>query len=87
KKAADKAAYTIAGYTRVWSGSYASPDSGRYKVEVEDVTVSDDKKTVRLKVNELKEKFVYEVNCQQIGTGKDPLFPVTGHYSMNRIPE
>ncbi|HBL46433.1 MAG TPA: hypothetical protein DDZ90_23905, partial [Planctomycetaceae bacterium] len=53
KKAADKEAYTIAGYTRVWSGSYASPDSGRYKVEVEDVTVSDDKKTVRLKVNEL----------------------------------
>ncbi len=87
KKAADKAAYTIAGYTRVWSGSYASPDSGRYKVEVEDVTLSDDRKTVRLKVNELKEKFVYEVNCQQIGTGKETLFPVTGHYSMNRIPD
>jgi len=87
KKASDKDAYTIAGYTRVWSGSYASPDSGRYKVEVEEATVSDDKKTVRLKVNELKEKFVYEVNCQQIGTGDEKLFPVTGHYSMNRIPE
>lgn len=87
KKAADKEAYTIAGYTRVWSGSYASPDSGRYKVEVEEATVSEDKKTVRLKVNELKEKFVYEVNCQQIGTGDETLFPVTGHYSMNRIPE
>lgn len=87
KKAADKEAYTIAGYTRVWSGSYASPDSGRYKVEVEGVTLSDDHKTVRLKVNELKEKFVYEVNCQQIGTGDEKLFPVTGHYSMNRIPE
>ncbi|WP_339727236.1 c-type cytochrome [uncultured Gimesia sp.] len=87
KKAADKDAYTIAGYTRVWSGSYASPDSGRYKVEVEDVTVSDDKKTVRLIVNELKEKFVYEVNCQQIGKKGTKLFPVTGHYSMNRIPE
>lgn len=87
KKAADKSAYTIAGYTRVWSGSYASPDSGRYKVEVESVSVSEDQKTVRIKVNELKEKFVYEVNCQQIGKQGTTLFPVTGHYSMNRIPQ
>ncbi|MFK7776977.1 MAG: PA14 domain-containing protein, partial [Gimesia sp.] len=87
KKAADKSAYTVAGYTRVWSGSYASPDSGRYKVVVESVSVSDDQKTVRIKVNELKEKFVYEVNCQQIGKQGTKLFPVTGHYSMNRIPE
>ncbi|QDU07891.1 c-type cytochrome [Gimesia aquarii] len=87
KKASNKDAYTIAGYTRVWSGSYASPDSGRYKVKVEEVTVSDDQKTVRLKVNELKEKFVYEVSCKQIGQQGTKLFPVTGHYSMNRIPE
>jgi len=87
KKAANKDAYTIAGYTRVWSGSYASPDSGRYKVVVESVSVSADQKTVRIKVNELKEKFVYEVNCQQIGKQGTKLFPVTGHYSMNRIPE
>ncbi len=79
--------YTISGYTRVWEGGYATPDSGRYRVNIESVEISDDAKTVKLQVDQLREQYVYEVTCSDIGRGDDrTLWPSTGHYSMNVIP-
>ncbi len=84
--ARDAARYVLSGYTRVWQGSYATPDSGRYTPQVERVTVSPDGKTVRLTVDELREAYVYEVNCTAVAGAEDTLFPATGYYSMNRVP-
>ena len=79
--------YTIFGYTRVWQGSYATPDSGRYKVNVSTARLSQDGRTVRLTVDKLREKYVYEVNCGRVGADpQKPLWPATGHYTMTRIP-
>ncbi len=84
--ARDAERYVLSGYTRVWQGSYATPDSGRYTLQVESVTVSSDGKTARLAVDELRDAYVYEVNCSAVASPENDLFPATGHYSMNRIP-
>jgi len=85
--ATKKSSYTISGYTRAWQGSYATPDSGRHRAEVTAVIVAKDGRSLRLKVNGLREGFVYEVSCGRIGAdAKTPLWPATGHYTLHQIP-
>lgn len=80
--------YSISGYTRVWAGAYATPDSGRHKVEVKTAHVSADGLSVQLTVDRLQENYVYDVTCGRIGTDPNTLlWPATGHYTMNRIPK
>jgi mono/diheme cytochrome c family protein len=79
--------YQISGYTREWSGSYATPDKDRHRAEVKLVAVSADGLFVRLKVEGLREGFVYEVTAQNLQTGEDSLWPETGHYTLHRIPK
>jgi len=79
--------YSLSGYTRVWQGSYATEDSGRYKPVVQSISVSADGRTVTLTVDALKEKFVYEVSCNNLQRGAAELWPKTGHYTMNQIPK
>ena len=87
-KAIDPKNYQISGYTREWSGSYATPDKDRHRAEVKSVAVSADGLFVRLKVEDLREGFVYEVTAQNLERDDEqPLFPQTGHYTLHRIPE
>ncbi len=83
--AAKPDSYSISGYTRVWQGSYATPDTGRYQPTIESVAVSEDGLTADLKVAPLKTGFVYEINCG-LQVGGEPLWPATGHYTLHRIP-
>ena len=91
QKPFDKAAaenpesYSLSGYTRVWKGGYATPDSGRFQPKVETATRAADGKSVRLKTSELKTGFVYEINCR-MKIDDAPLWPATGHYTLHRIP-
>ncbi len=84
-EAAKPDSYSISGYTRVWQGSYATPDSGRYQPTIESVAVSKDGLTADLKVAPLKTGFVYEINCG-VQVDGEPLWPATGHYTLHRIP-
>ena len=84
-EAAKPGSYSISGYTRVWEGSYATPDSGRYQPTIESVAVSEDGLTADLKVAPLKTGFVYEINCG-LQVGGELLWPATGHYTLHRIP-
>ena len=87
KVAGKASSYTIYGYTRKWQGGYATPDSERHRVNVESAKISSDMKRVRLKVDVLREGFVYEVGCGRIANTPDGgLWPATGHYTMTRIP-
>jgi mono/diheme cytochrome c family protein/glucose/arabinose dehydrogenase len=83
-KANVAASYSLSGYTRVWEGSYATPDSGRYSPQIESIRISADARTVTLRVDELRTSYVYDVHCTGID---ESLFPATGHYTMNRIPK
>jgi hypothetical protein len=77
--------YSISGYTRVWEGAYATPDSGRYEPPIRAVQVSDDGRNVALSVDDLREGFVYEITCV-IDADDQPLQPRQANYTMNRVP-
>jgi hypothetical protein len=88
KTAGVAANYTISGYTRNWKGGYATPDSGRYRVGIKSIEIAPGDKIVRLHVNQLKERFVYEVTCSKVNSADGTeLWPKTGHYTMNQIPK
>ncbi|MCG6157032.1 c-type cytochrome [Rubinisphaera margarita] len=79
----EKETYNLVGYTRVWEGDYATPDSGRYRPAIEAITVSDDGRTIQLQVDELRPAYVYELHlAESLG-----LFPRSAYYTMNRIPD
>lgn len=85
KLAKDPKSYSVSGYTRVWKGGYGTPDSGRHTVDVKSAKVSADGKTVTLEVGELRPKHVYDIACGKLDD-KQPLWPASGHYTMNRVP-
>lgn len=85
--AALAANYTISAYTREWKGTYATPDSNRHVVMINQVRVADDQRRVVLHTDQLRAGYVYEVSCGKIGpTPATALWPATGHYTMNRLP-
>jgi len=87
-QAIDPKNYQVSGYTREWSGSYATPDKDRHRAEVKAVAVSADGLFVKLLVEGLREGFVYEVTAQNLEQDdQKPLFPNTGHYTLHRIPQ
>lgn len=79
--------WSIQGYTRTWSGSYATPDSERYKLTPDTVRLSDDGKTAVIKVQPLKAGFVYEISLNDSVAGKEELWPAEGFYSMKVLPK
>ncbi len=86
-KAARTAAYKIAGYQRVWQGTYATEDSGRNTVEVHSAKVSADGRTVTLELHGRKTGHVYDIAVEPIGTGASPaLWPNQATYTLHRIP-
>ena len=85
--AGDPARYTISGYTREWGGNYSTPDSGRHRVRVRSISVSEDARSVHLTVDRLQEQYVYEVTCNGLASDDQSLWPATGHYTMKRIPD
>jgi hypothetical protein len=85
--ATNSASYSVSGYTRVWEGTYATEDSGRYALDVEAVTLSHDARTASITCGPLKTGFVYDVGCGGVAdAGGDALFPNIGYYTMNRVP-
>ena len=85
-QAADPDNYSVSGYTRVWGGSYSTPDSGRYQAKIQSIAVAEDRRSVLVKIDQLKAGFVYDVNCRMKSDGKS-LWPDTGHYSMTKVPK
>lgn len=86
--AADTSHYKISGYTRVWKGDYATPDSGHHSGEITSAAISGDGRTVSLTVGGRKPGHVYDISVGEIGTEPQrTLWPSLGHYTLHRIPE
>jgi mono/diheme cytochrome c family protein len=80
--------YKISGYTRVWKGDYATPDSGHHAVEIPSVIISDDGRTVSLNATGRKVGHVYDVSVSEIGTASQrALWPAIGHFTLHSIPD
>lgn len=87
-RAAETGNFKISGYTRVWKGDYATPDSGNHACEVQSATLSADKQRVTLVVSGRKPGYVYDVSVGEIGAEPQrALWPSIGHYTLHRIPD
>jgi hypothetical protein len=79
--------YSISGYTRVWGGAYATPDSDRHRCKVLAVELSDDSKTAKLKVDSRKSpNYVYDISCRDVADSDKPFWPGYGFFTLHRIP-
>ncbi|MBI1346947.1 hypothetical protein GC163_11735 [bacterium] len=85
-KAWDHSNYQISGYTRVWGGDYATPDSGRHTAEVKKVRTKNNFSTVTLWVEGLKPGHVYDLNVGNLGSEKT-WWPGIAHYTLKNLPE
>lgn len=88
-KATDTNNWSLQGYTRVWGGSYATPDADRHPVIPKTLTVSDDLKTVFIQTAVLKPGFIYEISVRRPLDESSELnfWPTEGHYSMKVVPK
>ncbi|MCA9047656.1 MAG: PQQ-dependent sugar dehydrogenase, partial [Planctomycetaceae bacterium] len=77
--------WSVQGYTRIWGGSYATPDSGRYTLPVQSAEVVDDGRRIRLNVTGLKAGYVYDISAGGPLAAAD-LWPNEAHYSMKVVP-
>ena len=78
--------WSVQGYTRLWSGSYATPDSERYTLTPTTVNLSDDRRTAILNVQPLKAGFVYEIGVTESVATEQALWPAEGFYTMKAVP-
>ena len=79
--------FSISGYTRVWGGAYATPDSDRHRCKVLAIELSDDGKTAKLQVDSRKApNYVYDISCREVADPNKPFFPGYGFFTLHRIP-
>ena len=83
----DIANWSLQGYTRQWSGSYATPDSERYTIVPESITLSADSKTAMINAKPIKAGFVYEIGVNDVVSTAESLWPAEGFYSMKVVPK
>ncbi len=85
--AADLGSWSLQGYTRKWGGGYATPDSGRFTVNIQKATVLNNGKRVRLTVDPLKAEHLYDISIKGKLADSQKLWPSEAHYSMKVIPK
>ena len=88
EKAADPKSYKLTTYQHIYQADYGSPKVDHTKPEITKAVVSDDRKSVRLTVDQLAEGHVHELHLDGVvnDDGRKLLHPV-GYYSLNYIPE
>jgi hypothetical protein len=85
--AVDPASWSVQAYTRVWGGSYATPDSGRHTLEAGDVQISSDGLRVRFDVEQLRSGYMYDISVAGELAASQELWPTEAHYSMKVVPK
>lgn len=79
--------WSMNSYTYRYHATYGSDEINRRNVKIERVTVSEDRKRVRLHVAGLRPMYVHELHADGLRseTG-DPLWHSRAYYTLNRIP-
>ncbi len=79
--------WDIQSLTRVWKGSYSTPDSDRHRVDILALEFSPDRKTVKLTTGGHLSNHLYEIRAGVGLEDKLNYWPTEGFYSMKRVPE
>ena len=84
--ASDKKNYSIRSYIRTPTPAYGGEDQKEKIEQIESLVYDDPLKTVRVKLGELREGAVYEINVGNIGPLHVSIFPNQAHYTMRSVP-
>jgi len=86
--ASDPNSYRMHNYTYLYSSAYGSEELNKEDNPIIDAKVSDDKRSVRLKIDGLRPHYVHELQANGITNenGEFLLHP-DAYYTLNRIPE
>ena len=86
-RAAQLKNYQIRSYRRVSTPAYGGDDQDIRNELVRDIEVQASNRTIKLKLDTLREGCVYEINIASIGSDDSPLFPSQAHYNMRDVPK
>jgi glucose/arabinose dehydrogenase len=80
--------YNLSSFMHYYWGTYGSPEVDQKAEKIKSVTVSEDRKSVSLKVDGLRVGRIYEVNLNGVKSadGDAVLHPV-GYYTLNDLPK
>jgi hypothetical protein len=86
--AIDPRSYAITSHTYIYHARYGSDEIAEKKLKIEQVTVSEDRQRVKLKVSPLRPFFVHSLTMDGIRNEEgEPLLHPQAHYTLNRIPK
>jgi hypothetical protein len=83
--AAESERYSVTSYYRVATPDYGGEDQERREVNLRNVDVARDGRSVILEVEPLLAERVYEIHLQPL-VHEDDFFPADAYYTLNRIP-
>ncbi len=88
RTAGDPKSYKMNSYTYLYHETYGSDEIQKQDLTIEEATLSEDGRRVRLKVSGLRELFVHELSADgvQSAAGENLLHP-DAYYTLNRIPK
>lgn len=85
-RASDPASYTITSYTRVSTPAYGGPDRDRATHQPVSITLSDDRQSVQLNLEEMRAGFVYDLKLKTLVDESQVFFPAEAYYTMRVVP-
>jgi hypothetical protein len=86
--AGNPASYSMETYTYLYSGAYGSEEIQKQPAKIAVVTVAPDGRSVRLKVDGLREMFVHELRADGVRSANGAkLDHPDAYYTLNRIPK
>ena len=87
-KASNVGSYRMNNYTYLYSGAYGSDELDKSENSITEATVSTDRMSVYLKVNNLKAHYVHELHAEGVLNREGmPLLHPEAYYTLNRIPQ
>lgn len=90
KSAKDLDAYSGQSFIYKYHPVYGSPTIKKEPLSIEGVVVSDDGRTVRLQVTNMREHFIHQLNVPGLRAAQDTSLRVlhpTAYYTLNAIPD
>ena len=89
KESAVEASFSMQAYTYIYQKAYGSPEVDQVEPKVTVSSISEDGKTIQLKVEPLTKGHVHELKADGLRSseGDVPLLHHTAYYTLNEIPK
>jgi hypothetical protein len=85
--ASDPKSYAFSAYTYIYQAAYGSPEVDSSEPRVVEARVSDDRRSVRLRIDGLVRGHVHELTARGLRSADDrPLLHPVAYYTLQRIP-